>query len=296
MSFSMQVKSELVKTEYEKACCKKSLLYGMCIFGKSFSNASVSLQTENEAVSLLYQLLLKELFNIKSDIKKSPQGRNYTVSVSDRADAAKLLRLFGHDGIGSIKINHSNFDCDACINAFVAGAFLSCGTISDPKKDYHMEFTIPYLNLSKSLLTLLEEMELNPKYTNRKGYNIVYFKESEAIESCLYIMGASDAMFEMMNIKIVKDFRNKANRQANCETANITKMVNAVAVQTAAIEKIWSKKGKEFLSEGLQAVAQLRYDNPDLSLAELAAMCNPPLSRSGMNHRLKRIVDISKEI
>lgn len=296
MSFSMQVKSELVKTEYEKACCKKSLLYGMCIFGKSFSNASVSLQTENEAVSLLYQLLLTELFNIKSDIKKSPQGRNYTVSVSDKADAAKLLRLFGHDGIGSIKINHANFDCDACINAFVAGAFLSCGTISDPKKDYHMEFTIPYLNLSKSLLTLLEEMELNPKYTNRKGYNIVYFKESEAIESCLYIMGASDAMFEMMNIKIVKDFRNKANRQANCETANITKMVNAVAVQTAAIEKIWSKKGKEFLSEGLQAVAQLRYDNPDLSLAELAAMCNPPLSRSGMNHRLKRIVDISKEI
>ena len=100
----------------------------------------------------------------------------------------------------------------------------------------------------------------------------------------------------MMNIKIVKDFRNKANRQANCETANINKMVNAVAVQLKAIERIWSKKGREYLPQSLQQVAELRYDNPDLSLSELAQLCNPPMSRSGINHRLKRIVDISNDL
>ena len=292
----MQVKNELVKKEYEQACCKKALLYGLCIFGKSFSASAVSLQTENESVASLYKRLIKELFNIKADIKKSPKGRSFTVSVCEKNDCKKLLKYFGHDGIGSIRINHNNFDCEDCSRAFAAGAFLSCGTISDPKKDYHLEFTMPYFNLSKSLFTLLDEMELNPKYTNRKGYNVVYFKESESIESCLYIMGASDAMFEMMNIKIVKDFRNKANRQANCETANINKMVNAVAVQLQAIEKIKSRKGLEFLPQNLQEVAKLRYDNPDLSLAELAQMCNPPMSRSGINHRLKRIIDISKEL
>ena len=296
MSFSMQVKDELVKTEYEAACCKKSLLYGMCIFGKSFSAGSVSLQTENEHVAELYANLLKELFNINYTVKKSPKGRNITVSVSEKSDAAKLFKSFGHEGAGSLKINHSNFDCESCVKAFTAGAFLSCGTISTPEKDYHLEFTVPYLNLSKSLMTLIEEMELKPKYTYRHGYNIVYFKESESIEDCLYLMGASDAMFEMMNVKIVKDFRNMANRKANCETANITRMVNAVAGQIQSIDKIWNKKGKEYLPENLEILAELRYENPDLSLSELAQMCNPSLSRSGVNHRLKRIIDIAAEL
>ncbi|MDE6506091.1 MAG: DNA-binding protein WhiA [Eubacterium sp.] len=296
MSFSMQVKDELVKTEYEAACCKKSLLYGMCIFGKSFSAGSVSLQTENEHVAELYANLLKELFNINYTVKKSPKGRNITVCVAEKSDAAKLFKSFGHEGAGSLKINHSNFDCESCVKAFTAGAFLSCGTISTPEKDYHLEFTVPYLNLSKSLMTLIEEMELKPKYTYRHGYNIVYFKESESIEDCLYLMGASDAMFEMMNVKIVKDFRNMANRKANCETANITRMVNAVAGQIQAIDKIWNKKGKEYLPENLETLAELRYENPDLSLSELAQMCNPSLSRSGVNHRLKRIIDIAAEL
>lgn len=296
MSFSMQVKNELVKTEYELSCCKKSLLYGMCIFGKSFSEKSVSLQTENESIAELYKTLLKELFNIKCIVKKSPHGRNITVSVAEANDAAKLFRSFGHSGFSSLKINHSNFDCEKCVNAFMAGAFLSCGTISAPEKDYHLEFTVPYLNLSKSLLTLIEEIELKPKYTYRHGYNVVYFKESESIEDCLYLMGASAAMFEMMNVKIVKDFRNMANRKANCETANINKMVNAAAVQIRAIEKIWKVKGREYLPENLEELAEIRYENSDLSLSELAQMCNPPLSRSGVNHRLKKIMDIANEL
>lgn len=296
MSFSQSVKDELVKTEYESFCCKKSLLYGMCLFGKTFDDSSISLQTENENIARLYSDLLLSLYNIKNETKQSVGGRNYTVSVCDKQDCVKLMKVFAHTEKGSKKINHSVFDCENCRNAFIAGAFLSCGTVSSPEKDYHLEFSVPYFNLSKSLLTLLDEIELNPKYANRNGYNVVYFKGSESIEDCLYLMGASNAMFEMMNIKIVKDFRNKANRQANCETANISRMVNAVSEQIVAIEKIWNKKGREYLPENLETAAEIRYENPDLSLAELASLCNPPLSKSGLNHRLKRIVEISKEL
>ena len=202
--------------------------------------------------------------------------------------------MFGHNDGGSLKINHSNFDCEGCINAFVAGAFLSCGTVSTPQKDYHLEFTVPYLNLSKSLVTLLGEIELAPKTSNRKGYNIVYFKGSEAIEDCLYLMGASSAMFEMMNVEIVKDFRNKANRTANCEAANIEKTVKASFAHIKAIERIESAKGQKKKKNDLKEMAVLRRDNPELSLAELSKLSG--MSRSGVNHRLKRIVQIAENL
>ena len=153
---------------------------------------------------------------------------------------------------------------------------------------------MPFLNLSKSLVTLLEELDLSPKTTNRKGYNIVYFKDSEAIEDCLYIMGAVSSMFDMMNVEIVKDFRNKANRTANCEAANIEKTVKASWQQSAAIEKIEEAKGLDYLNDDLKAMAILRQENPEASLNDLAKLSG--LSRSGVNHRLKKIVEIAGQI
>ncbi len=294
MSFSQDVKNELIKIEYEKSCCEKAMLYGICIFGKSFSSFGVSMQSENEELAKLYKELIKKYCNVECDVKRSPGGRNYSVNIEDSAECDKILGAFGHGDKGSLKINHSNFDCEGCINAFVAGAFLSCGTVSTPQKDYHLEFTVPYLNLSKSLVTLLGEIELSPKTSNRKGYNIVYFKGSESIEDCLYLMGASSAMFEMMNIEIVKDFRNKANRTANCEAANIEKTVKASFAHIKAIEKIESTKGLDYLKNDLKEMAVLRRDNPEMSLAELSKLSG--MSRSGVNHRLKRIVEIAENL
>lgn len=291
MSFSQDVKNELLKIEYENSCCEKALLYGMCIFGRSFSPFGISMQSENEGIARLYKKLLKEYCNVKSEVKASPKCRNYSVAVEGKKDCDKILGAFGHLSSGSLKINHSNFDCDGCVNAFLAGAFLACGTVSTPQKNYHLEFTVPYLNLSKSFITLMEEMELAPKSSVRKGYNIVYFKDSGAIEDCLYLMGASSAMFEMMNIEIVKDFRNKANRTANCQTANIEKTVKASFAHIKAIEKIENTKGLDYLKNDLKEMAILRRDNPELSLSELAAISG--LSRSGVNHRLSRIVEIA---
>lgn len=294
MSFSQDVKNELLKIEYENSCCEKALLYGMLIFGKSFSFYGISMQTENEGVAQHYKKLIKKYCNVKCDINVSPKGRSFSINIDDESSCDKILGVFGHNDRGSLKINHANFDCPCCTNAFLAGAFLSCGTVSDPKKDYHLEFTVPFMNLSKSLVTFLEETELSPKLSNRKGYNIVYFKGSGAIEDCLYLMGASSAMFEMMNIEIVKDFRNKANRTANCATANIEKTVKASYAHIEAIEKIERVKGLDYLTKDLKEMAILRRDNPELSLAELSKLSG--MSRSGVNHRLKRIVEIADSI
>ena len=224
----------------------------------------------------------------------SPKGRSFSVNIEEKSDCDKILGAFGHNDKGSLKINYANFDCADCAHAFLAGAFLACGTVSDPNKEYHLEFTVPFMNLSKSLVTFLEETELVPKLSGRKGYNIVYFKGSESIEDCLYLMGASSAMFEMMHIKIVKDFRNKANRTANCETANIDKTVKASYVHIEAIDKIERIKGLDYLKNDLREMAILRRDNPEASLAELSKLSG--MSRSGVNHRMKKIVEIAQSI
>lgn len=294
MSFSQEVKNELLEIEYEKSCCEKALLYGLCIFSKSFSVLGISIQTENERIARLFRKLIKKYCNVNCFIKSSPKGRSFSVNIDEKSQCDKILGVFGHNEVGSLKINHSNFDCTDCVNAFLAGAFLACGTVSDPKKDYHLEFTVPFSNLSKSLVTFLEEMELTPKLSNRKGYNIVYFKGSQAIEDCLYLMGASSAMFEMMNIEIVKDFRNKANRTANCETANIERTVKASFAHIEAIEKIEKIKGLDYLKKDLKEMAVLRKENPELSLSELSKLSG--LSRSGVNHRLNKILEIAQNL
>ena len=297
MSFSNDVKNELVNRKTEKNCCKKSLLYGMALFSKSFSFNSVVFQSENEKTATLFNSLLAELIGIKSEIKASPSGRNYSIEIKDDKSCSKLMAYFGHTHSDtSLRINFSNFDCSDCYNSFIAGVFLSCGTVSSPEKDYHLEFSVSYLNLSKSFVTLLNELELEPKTTKRKGYNIIYFKDSESMEDLLYIMGASNSMFEVMNVKIVKEIRNSANRRANCETANIEKTVKASMPQIEAIVKIKKKKGLDSLSPPLREMAEMRLENPEVSLSELAEMFNPPLSRSGANHRLRRLMRIAEEL
>lgn len=297
MSFSSQVKKELVEIQVDNNCCKKSLLYGMALFSKSFSYREVVFQSKSEATAELYSSLLSELCSVKAGIKTSPSGKIYTVSVKKSANVSRVMAYFGHErSETTLRINFSNFDCEECQNAFLRGAFLACGAVSSPEKDYHLEFSVPYMNLSKSLVTALREKELAPKVTHRKGYNIIYFKDSEEIEDCLYIMGAGRSMFDMMNIKIVKEIRNTANRKANCETANIEKTVAAASPQIAAIMKIEREKGLGSLSEPLRQMAEIRMENPDSSLNELAEMFDPPISRSGVNHRLSRLVKIAEDL
>lgn len=304
MSFSSDVKKELASIRPESACCLAAQAYGMLECGHSFSGAGISLQTESREVAAAYAGVLQTVCGVDpmqreqgEEADPSRQRIYHTVSVEGEAARRQVLHRFGHEaGALSVRLNRANLECEACAHAYLRGAFLSCGAVTDPNADYHMEFSLPYYNLSRDLLALLREVGLGAKAVQRKGSHVLYIKESEQIEDCLTLMGATGASLELMNVKIMKDIRNKANRITNCESANIDKTVAAAAVQLEAVKRIERTCGLGALPEELREVAELRLENPELSLRELGELLAVPLSRSGINHRLKRIVAFADKL
>jgi len=179
------------------------------------------------------------------------------------------------------------------------GVFLSCGTVTDPSRDYRLEFVVPYLNLAKDLVAFLQnipELDVNPGMMNRKGSFVVYLKGSEHVADLLTFLGAGHAAMELIQVRMLKEVRNNVNRKTNFETANIEKTASAAAGQLMALKKIFACGGVSILPEELRPLALLRYQNPDLSLRELGQSLDPPLSRSGVNHRLRRIVELADRL
>ena len=203
-----------------------------------------------------------------------------TVTIPDENQRLRLLQYFGHTGNEvTLRINRDMIQWECCISAFLRGVFLSCGTITNPEKEYHLEFVVPYMNLAndlKNLLTNIQELELQPAVTNRKGSFVVYIKGSEGIENLLTFMGATNASMNFMQVKMFKEVRNQ--------------------VQIAAIETIIHSVGLQQLPLDLQELASLRYENPEMSLRELGEQLSEPISRSGVNHRLKRIMAFADSI
>lgn len=296
MSFSSDVKDELCARTLPP-CCRAAMTYGMLQTGRAFSSDAVSLQTEHTGVADTYVRLLTTVCKIDGLQRTRREGGFHLLSVEDAAARDAVRARFGHAGREvALRLNRANFECEDCAAAYVAGAFLAAGAITNPEVGYHLEFHLPHYNLSRDLVTLLRELSLNPKVTNRKGSHVIYFKESEQIEDCLTRMGATSAALELMGIKMVKDIRNNVNRVANCENANIDKTVAAATQQLQAIRKIEQKGAWEGLSPELRELAQLRLDNPEMSLRELGAALSEPISRSGVNHRLQRIVAFAEEL
>lgn len=293
MSFSADVKKELAEEMPDKLCCRAAEAYGMLEFGHAFSGREISLQTEQEAVADLYDKLVSRICEVPRPERSVIRRRTalQMCSVSTPKDRKTVLERFGHaPGDITVRLNRANVDCDSCARALLRGAFLSCGAVTDPARDYHLEFCVPYYNLSRDLLALLDEVGIPAKSTVRNGSYIVYIKESERIEECLTYLGAPRAALELMNVKMVKSIRNNTNRRFNCETANIDKTVQASAPYRAAVERIDRQVGLDALPEDLRQIARLRMDNPEMSLRDLGEALDPPLSRSGVNHRLQRLI------
>lgn len=299
MSFSSDVKKELAGLPPERACCRAALAYGLLEFGHAFSGAEISIQTEHEPVAALYSELVAEVCGTdKPPVQAlARRGGFYIVAVEGEEARRRVLERFGHTARDvTVRLNRANLECESCAAALLRGAFLACGAVTNPASGYHMEFSVPYYNLCRDLLALLGELGLRAKQVCRKGTQVAYLKESEQIEDCLTLMGAPGASLELMGVKIVRDIRNNANRVANCESANIDKTVAAAAVQLRALRRIEEHGGLELLPEELREVARLRADNPDMSLRELGEALAPPLSRSGVNHRLRRIVEFAEKL
>ena len=299
MSFSSEVKQELTDILPDKPCCRAVQAYSMLQFGHAFNGREISLQTEQEAVAKLYAYLVSKVCGVAPPAEETLRRRAtlYSRSFPDAAARKAILERFGHSPSDiSVRLNRANLDCDACARALLRGAFLSCGAVTNPERDYHLEFSVPYYNLSRDLLALLGEEGFPAKMVSRNGSYIVYLKESERIEDCLTYLGASHGALEMMSVKMVKSIRNETNRRLNCESANIDKTVAAAGVHVDAVRRIQAAGAFDTLSPELQQLAQLRVDNPDMSLRELGAALDPPLSRSGVNHRLQRLLTIAHEL
>ena len=258
MSFSFDTKTELCRIEPERDCCVKAECYGMLLFARSFSRSGIALVTENRAVARRAAELTVRACGVIADVSAALTRRrnsSYTLGVQTEHQRDEILRRFGYTGREiSLRINRSNLENECCHAAFVRGAFLSCGTVTDPHKDYHLEFNVPFMNLAKDFMALLSEDEtlnLQPALINRK---------------------------------------------TNFETANIDKTVSASVRQMKAIRRIETSIGLKALPDELRETAELRYRNPEMSLRELGRMLPEPISRSGVNHRLSRILKIAENL
>ncbi len=295
MSFSSDVKSEISKMENISSCCLHAQVYGLVLFAH-FSKYNLSITTENTDVFSLYLSYLRDYCSVEPTISDSGT-KKLTAYIKSDSDKEKVFERFGHSSKeATLRINRANISDECCASAFLRGAFLSCGTVTDPERGYHLEFVVPYKRLCTDLMKFMDELNLRPKYIVRKGNHIIYFKDSESIEDILAIIGAQDASLYVMGIKIEKDVKNKVNRKLNFEMSNITKTVDAAQIQVDAIEYIESKTGINSLPDNLQKIAYLRLENPESSLSDLCKLSDEPISRSGINHRLSRIVEIADKL
>ncbi len=305
MSFASDIKDELLNTENMPECCLHAMAYGMFLFGRSFSYGDISLMTDNGRIAEKYNELAMKVCKVNADTSVSDKGK-FTVGFDRAETREKVLNCFSCTGkeptlrIGRGNLLNECFDeerkfscCDA---AFLRGAFLSCGTASDPSKSYHLEFVVPFKTLSLDLLKLLNDYGIKAKHTVRRYVNVIYIKDSESIEDLLVSIGAPFSFFEILNTKIYKDLRNHTNRKLNFENANFSKTLNASFLQLDAIAKLRKSKMLETLSDDFIQVAKYREKNRDASLKAIGEMCTPVLSRSAVNHRLKKIIELASKL
>lgn len=293
-SFSAKVKKEAAARNITAQCCVVAACYGVALFAKYFDVRGVVLHTEQQFIAnWAHKMFLAA--GVNGEVTKRGQG--FEFAVKDKFEADKMLALFSHSGDETaIRINASNISCEACFAAFVTAAFLCGGVVINPEKGYELEFTTPRYMLMKDFEKLLSENGFTGRRVQRKGINVLYFKASEQVEDLLTLIGASAASLEIMNLKVFKDIRNRANRVTNCETANIDKMVAANQSVLAAIDKLESSGVLATLPEALKNAAALRREYPEISLAELVKVSGERVSKSGLSHRYKKLCEKAAEI
>lgn len=302
MSFSSNVKEELSRNETGARHCRIAELAGFLKFCGEVSQREgqyhVQVHTESVHVAKRFYTLVKKIFDIEVKIhidrndflKKS---RIYTVSIDNHPDCVLLLKavkLLDHEDFGLVLQN------TCCKRAYIRGAYQAAGSMSDPEKNYHFEIVSTDEKTACQLKEVLNFFDLDAKIVVRKKYYVVYMKEGAKISDVLSLMGAHVAMMEFENVRILKGMRNTVNRRVNCETANISKTVLAAVKQAEDIKYIMNHKGLHHLSQGLQDIAYLRLENPEATLKELGDMLDPPVGKSGVNHRLKKISKMAEEM
>lgn len=312
MSFSFKTKNSLARLEFEDQITRKTELAAFVRMNATvkligINKLKLKFATENAAIARRIFSILKVLYNIHTEVivRKNRQLKKknlYVVRVEDSDVAIEILKdsgmifeltdVFNMDYV----VPEELIETSELMRAYIRGSFLGGGSINDPEKNYHLEFVSHNHIHARDLSEIINTFELNSKIVKRKENYIVYLKESEQIVDLLNIMGAHNALLEVENIRVMKGMRNNINRIVNCETANLSKTIDAAIRQCENIQIIDSMIGIEKLPPNLREVARIRKENPEASLKELGEMLSIPLGKSGVNHRLRKIDKIADDL
>lgn len=298
MSFSGTVKEELAAHVSPARHCQLAELAALLQYsgGVCDSGRHLCLDTENEAVARKCFTLLKKTFNIETVMR----GRRRLIpdDGTERRVIEALYLAREEDGKISLtkSVNSLLIKNSCCARAWLRGAFLSVGSMSDPRKGYHLEFVCDEKAQAVQLREVLSEFQIEARIIGRKKYQVVYLKEGAGIVDLLNVMGAHVALMELENMRILKEMRNSINRRVNCETANISKTVTAAGRQIEDILLIRDRYGFENLPDNLRQMAEVRLEYPDAALKELGGYLEPAVGKSGVNHRLRRLSEIADKI
>ena len=299
-SFSYKAKAELCRTAVQRLCCARAECYGVLLYCNTFTMQEVRIITENPEFAARLPRLFHRAFNVKFDrlpTEEAP-GSKLIFQITDPEKLRRIMDTLGYDPRQSLvlHVNFAMLEEDCCRMSFLRGAFLAGGSVTDPEKRYHLELSTSHVQASREVSALLQEMGFLPRSVMRSGSAVIYFKQSEHIEDLLTTLGAPVAATEIMTAKVDKEIRNGANRAMNCDMANVNKTLDAVAAQQEAIEKLEKAGQLEKLPEKIQETARLRMQNPELPLAQLAALFEPPISKSCLNHRIRKIMEEARKL
>ena len=298
VSYTVETKNLLSAVQVKARCCRKALLFGMLYPTSDFANGQIRLSVDLEKSMSLFTAMAKSVCRAEliweQIIRKSRRGEQQEVwhlLGGEECFPATLLEEFREmsEDLSRLRM------CENCYAAFVRGVFLAAGTIVAPENAYHVEFAISDEEKCERFCNLLTELGFPSKITSRRGVRAIYLKDSEVIEDLFTYIGAPQVALQIMNTKIMRDIRNNENRRANCDTANIFKSTGAAASQIRAIKQLKESGRLSTLAKNLQITAELRLEYPEVSLVELAGLHEPPITKSGVSHRLQKLVAAAEE-
>ena len=299
ISFSASTKAELCRSVPQKPCCILAECFGILLFCNSFSADGIKIITGSKELAQLLPKLFKKAFNLTFDVLPDPDAcgkQLFQITSPEKLDIIMSAYGFSRTDTLAMHLNLPLVEEDCCRTAFLRGAFLAGGSVTDPAKGYHLEFTTTHHSVARETDGLIEEMlGFYPKSATRGGAMVLYLKQSDMICDCLTCIGAPVAAMGIMEAKLEKELNNKVNRRCNCDEANTSKVVEAAQEQLSAIRKLTELGLLEQLPAKLHSAAVARIENPEASLTELAALMEPPISKPAMNHRLKKLVQTAKE-
>ncbi len=296
ISFSKKAKNELCRAPLGRGCCQQAEIYAMLLYASVFSHRQIRMTTESPALARRMERLLDRVFGVAA--KAALSGSRWVIHITEERTLRTMMTQLGYDykSYVTYHLNRNMVENDCCTAAFLRGIFLMGGPVAGPDKKSHLEIKCSHQSLCREVVSLMLDHGMEPKVTARRNGNLIYLKNTAAIEELLTRMGAPHAALSIMEAKVEKNLRNRINRQVNCETSNLMKTSDASARQMAAIEQALQAGGIEIYPENLRETVDMRVANPAASLAELAAMFEPPISKPGLNHRLRRIMQISEAL